>query len=79
MVSSSLSQMMNLCQYESHAASTNESMAEKSRMFAEESTFFLSLFKNRPIKPIPDPGLMIVLQRDKRRRKKRKISKKRKT
>lgn len=73
-----LSQMMNLCQYEPRQASTNETMAEKSQKFAEESTFFLALFKNRTIKPMPDVGLMMVLQKDKTRRKKRKVNKKEK-
>ena len=76
MLCSTLNQAMNLCRHESHTASAGETVAEKSQEFAEESTFFLSLFKNRTVKPMPDEGLMLILQKDKTRRKERKISKK---
>ena len=78
MVCTSFSQMMNLCRYEPTAARSSETVAEKSQKFAEESTFFLSLFKNRTVKPMPDVGLMLVLQKDKTRKKKRKVNKKEK-
>ena len=72
----SVSQMVNICRYEPTAARTSETTAEKTQKFAEESTFFLSLFKNRTVKPMPDAGLMMVLQKAKTRQKKRKVNKK---
>ena len=78
MICTPLSQMINLCRHEPHAVSAHESVAEKNQKFAEEATFFISLFKHRTVKPMPDIGLMMVLQKDKTRRGKHKIAKKQK-
>ncbi|WP_206680805.1 hypothetical protein [Endozoicomonas acroporae] len=53
-----------------------ESVGEKNQKFAEEVSFFTALFKNLTVRPVPDPGLMMVLNKQWLERKKRKVSKK---
>lgn len=68
-----VSNLVSFCRQEFHqAAQSCKTAAEKTINFAEEMTFF---FKNRNVKPMPDTGLMLVLQKDKTRRKKRKVAK----
>ncbi len=75
----SLGQIMSFCRLEPSEVTTPETAAEKNQKFAEEATFFISLFqKVRTIRRMPDPELMLVLEKDQTRRKKRKVSKKEK-
>lgn len=59
--------------YEKGPETETETLAAKIQKFAEEASFF---FKGRPLKPMPDQPLMLILYKSKLRRKKRKISKK---
>ena len=68
-----VSNLMTFCKHEFHnVAQSCKTASEKAMNFAEEMTFF---FKNRNVKPMPDTGLMLVLQKDKTRRKKRRVAK----
>ena len=73
---SPISQIMNLCRYEPNMPSTSETSAVQKQSFFEELSFLLAPFKNWHIRPVPDPALMLVLYKDRTRRKKRKVSKK---
>lgn len=53
-----------------------ESIAEKNQMFAEEASFFAAAFRNIPVRPMPDPGLMLILNKQWLERKKRTVTKK---
>ena len=53
-----------------------DTLAAKNQKFAEEASFFFTFFKNRPLRPMPDQPLMLMLYKSKLRRKKRKVSKK---
>lgn len=68
-----VSNFANICRSEFQQMNrTCKTTTEKVIEFAEEITFF---FKNRNVKPMPDPRLLLVLQKDQTRRKKRKVSK----
>lgn len=53
-----------------------ESIAAKNQNFAEEASFFAALFKHLTVRPVPDPALVMVLDKQWRERKKRQVSKK---
>lgn len=53
-----------------------ESVVEKNQNFAEEASFFAALFKQHPVRPVPDPALILVLNKQWLERKKRKVTKK---
>ena len=53
-----------------------ESIAVKNQNFAEEASFFAALFKHLTVRPVPDPGLIMVLNKQWLERKKRKVAKK---
>lgn len=44
--------------------------------FMEEASFFYGLFHKYTVRPVPDPGLMLVLNKSKLKQKKRRVSKK---
>lgn len=68
-----VSNFVNFCRSEFPGASRAcKTASEKVMNFAEEITMF---FKNHRVKPMPDPRLMMVLQKDQTRRKKRTVSK----
>lgn len=69
----------NLCRLDPATAQRQDTATEKSQKFAEEASFFYAFFKNHNLKPVPDPGLMMVLQKAWLDRKKRTIRKKEKT
>ncbi|WP_257282387.1 MULTISPECIES: hypothetical protein [unclassified Endozoicomonas] len=50
-----------------------DTLADRIQKFAEEASFF---FKERPLRPMPDQPLLLILYKSKLRRKKRKVSKK---
>ncbi len=53
-----------------------ESVAAKNQNFAEEASFFAALFKHLSVRPVPDPALIMVLNKQWLERKKRKVTKK---
>ena len=53
-----------------------ESISEKNQNFAEEASFFTALFKNLTVRPVPDPGLIMVLNKQWLERKKEKCPRK---
>ncbi|USE38403.1 hypothetical protein [Endozoicomonas sp. SCSIO W0465] len=53
-----------------------ESEIAKNYNFAEEASFFAALFKHLPVRPVPDPALIMVLNKQWLERKKRKVTKK---
>ena len=53
-----------------------ESFSAQSQKFAEESSFFAALFKHLTARPVPDPALIMVLNKQWLERKKRKVTKK---
>ena len=68
-----VSSFMNFCRNEFPEASRAcKTASEKVMNFAEEMTMF---FKNHRVKPMPDPRLMLVLQKDQTRKKKRTVAK----
>lgn len=64
---------MNFCRSEfPEATRACKAASEKVMNFAEEMTMF---FKSRRVKRMPDPRLMLVLQKAQTRKKKRTVSK----
>lgn len=53
-----------------------ETFSAQNQKFAEESSFFAALFKHLTTRPVPDPALIIVLNKQWLERKKRKVAKK---
>ncbi len=53
-----------------------ESFAAKNQKFAEEASFFASIFNHHPVRPVPDPALILVLNKLWLEKKKRKVTKK---
>ena len=56
-----------------------ESLAAKNQKFAEEASFFAAVFKHLSVRPVPDPALILVLNKQWLERKKRKVTKKTKS
>ena len=56
-----------------------ETTAAQLQKSFEEASFFAAHFKNFAVRPMPDVGLMQILQRGKWRRKLRKVGKKEKS
>lgn len=56
-----------------------ESLANKHHNFYEEASFFAALFKQFNVRPVPDPGMMQLLQKEWVKRKQRKVTKKEKS
>ncbi|MFK0571982.1 hypothetical protein [Endozoicomonas sp.] len=56
-----------------------ESLAAKNQNFAEEASFFAALFKHHSVKPMPDPGLILVLTKQWLDKKERQVTKKAKS
>ena len=50
--------------------------AQRIGNFNEEASFFYGLFRQYTVRPVPDPGLMLVLNKSKLKQKKRRVSKK---
>ncbi|MGB1271792.1 MAG: hypothetical protein ACPG5T_06950 [Endozoicomonas sp.] len=69
----------NLCRLDPATALRQDTATDKSQKFAEEASFYYGFFKNHNLKPVPDPGLMMVLQKAWLERKKRTIRKKENT
>ena len=68
-----VSSFMNFCRSEFPEASRAcKTASERVMNFAEEMTMF---FKNHRVKPMPDPRLMLILQKDQTRKKLRTVSK----
>ncbi|WP_062264955.1 hypothetical protein [Endozoicomonas arenosclerae] len=68
--------IMSLMTQGSEKTPEPDTLAARSQKFAEEASFFFTFFKNRPLRPMPDQPLMLMLYKSKLRRKKRKVSKK---
>ena len=71
--------IMQLVLPEPESSPASETLAERNTNFAEEASFFLGLFKNRQVRPMPDQPLMMILQKAKLRKKNRTVTKKDKT
>ena len=53
-------------------ASLNRQIAN----FSEEASFFIAMYRHHPVKPVPDPALMLVLNKQWLEKKKRRVCKK---
>ncbi len=56
-----------------------ESLANKHHNFSEEASFFAALFKQFNVRPVPDPGMMQLLQKEWVKRQQRTVTKKEKS
>lgn len=54
----------------------SESLAAKNQNFAEEASFFAAVFKHHSVKPVPDPALILLLNKQWLERKERKVTEK---
>lgn len=68
--------LMHTLIQETSRAPEGDSLAAKNQKFAEEATFFASFFKDRPVRPMPDQPLMMILQKRKLKKKERSVTKK---
>ncbi|MGI9274548.1 MAG: hypothetical protein ACR2PT_06805 [Endozoicomonas sp.] len=75
----SVQTFMQLVTPERDSSPASETLAERNSNFAEEASFFLGLFKNRQVRPMPDQPLMMILQKARLRKKQRTVTKKDKT
>lgn len=46
------------------------------RNFSEEASFYIAMYRQHPVKPVPDPALLLVLNKLWLKQKKRRVSKK---
>ncbi len=52
------------------------SLPRQAHDFAEEATFFAALYRQHPVRPVPDPTLLLVLNKQWLAKKNRTVSKK---
>lgn len=52
------------------------SLSRQVRDFSEEATFFAAMYRQHPVRPVPDPTLLLVLNKQWLAKKNRTVSKK---
>ena len=52
------------------------SLSKQAHDFIEEASFFAAMYRQHPVKPVPDPALLLVLDKQWLEKKNRTVSKK---